>query len=103
MTNSWARVHGQVGSGKGVIDPYAPLIKGRACFGVRDEFERFQEKACPVPEVTRLKPVRLRLLSAHSRRARDAYLRKCMTNVCLLGAGGQRLSDEHVRAGRARV
>jgi isoamylase len=30
---------------KVLIDPYAPLVKGRALFGVRDDFERFQEKA----------------------------------------------------------
>ena len=35
-----------------LIDPYAPLIKGRALFGVRDEFERFQEKACPALKLT---------------------------------------------------
>ncbi|KAK9845743.1 hypothetical protein WJX81_001229 [Elliptochloris bilobata] len=29
---------------KVLIDPYAPLIKGRSFFGVRDDFERFQEK-----------------------------------------------------------
>lgn len=48
-----------------LIDPYAPLIKGRACFGVRDEFERFQEKACPVLEVTSFQQIDLRFVSAH--------------------------------------
>lgn len=50
---------------KVLIDPYAPLIKGRACFGVRDEFERFQEKACPVLEVTSFQQIDLRFVSAH--------------------------------------
>ena len=45
-----------------LIDPYAPLIKGRACFGVRDEFERFQEKACPVLEITSFQQMRLQNL-----------------------------------------
>ncbi len=27
-----------------LLDPYAPLISGRRCFGVRDEIEEFEEK-----------------------------------------------------------
>ena len=47
LTNIWLACMSRWDPAKVLIDPYAPLIKGRACFGVRDEFERFQEKACP--------------------------------------------------------
>ena len=39
-----------------LLDPYAPLVKGRALFGVRDEFERFQEKACRHPACSLARP-----------------------------------------------
>jgi len=32
-----------------LIDPYAPLVKGRSLFGMRDDFERFQEKVRRIP------------------------------------------------------
>jgi len=32
---------------KVMLDPYAPLVAGRARFGVRDDFEQFKEKVCP--------------------------------------------------------
>ncbi len=31
-----------------LLDPYAPLISGRRCFGVRDEIEEFEEKVCAI-------------------------------------------------------
>ena len=34
-----------------LLDPYAPLIKGRAKFAERDQFERYQDKVrqCSLP------------------------------------------------------
>lgn len=31
-----------------LLDPYAPLISGRRCFGVRDDIEEFEEKVLAV-------------------------------------------------------
>jgi hypothetical protein len=36
-----------------LLDPYAPLVKGRAKFAERDTFERFQEQVLTLPYVTR--------------------------------------------------
>ena len=31
-----------------LLDPYAPLVSGRRCFGVRDDIEEFEEKVFAV-------------------------------------------------------
>lgn len=33
-----------------LLDPYAPLVSGRRCFGVRDDIEEFDEKVFAVQQ-----------------------------------------------------